>query len=393
MTPLPCYTNGIPANCLRWSPDWRLVFSVRQLADSPSGQESYGLWEVPVEPSTGEAAGKPERLAHWSDFGPQGLSITADGKRLSFLKTRQWQDVYLGELGPDGASMKAPRRFTLDNRGSDPNGWTPDSKAIIFSSERSGKSDIFRQGLKENMAQAIVQGPEHDYGKTGGDTPVPGAMVSPGGVWILYGDSSRAMPGAPSSPSRLMRRPAPGGPPEMVVEEAAGMRWDYRCPLKPGSSCVLSQEEGADFVFYSLDPMRGKGEQLGRMEGAQAGFTGWNISPDGARLAVVRGEDKYNGRIDVLTLSSHDWHEMPVEPVWGHLQSIAWAADGRGFFVTSWLPESFNLLHVTLAGKVNPLLRNHRQWMHNPLPSPDGKYLAFGAQTWDSNVWMLEKGR
>jgi hypothetical protein len=55
------------------------------------------------------------------------------------------------------------------------------------------------------------------------------------------------------------------------------------------------------------------------------------------------------------------------------------------------LPDSFDLLHVTLDRKVNPLVRNrHRQWMANPLPSPDGKYLAFQAQTWDSNVWMLE---
>jgi hypothetical protein len=59
--------------------------------------------------------------------------------------------------------------------------------------------------------------------------------------------------------------------------------------------------------------------------------------------------------------------------------------------VTSWLPDSFNLLHVTLSGKVKPLLRNGRgQWMQNPLPSPDGRYLAFNAETWDSNVWMLE---
>jgi hypothetical protein len=100
----PCYLPGL--QCLVWSPDWRLVFSATQAAESPSGQERYGLWEVPVELRTGAAAGKPEPLTQWSDVGPVGLAITADGKRLSFLKTHYWQDVYLGELGPDGASMK-----------------------------------------------------------------------------------------------------------------------------------------------------------------------------------------------------------------------------------------------------------------------------------------------
>jgi len=55
------------------------------------------------------------------------------------------------------------------------------------------------------------------------------------------------------------------------------------------------------------------------------------------------------------------------------------------------LPDSFNLLHVTPGGKVNPLVRNgHRQWLTSPVPSPDGRHLAFQAQSWDSNVWILE---
>ena len=95
--------------------------------------------------------------------------------------------------------------------------------------------------------------------------------------------------------------------------------------------------------------------------------------------------------MEVLTLSDRAWHEVSGEPGWGDFQSIAWAADGNGFFVTSNLPESKNLLHVTLTGEVKPLLHyDRRQWMINPLPSPNGKYLAFQATTWDSNVWMLE---
>jgi Tol biopolymer transport system component len=188
-----------------------------------------------------------------------------------------------------------------------------------------------------------------------------------------------------------MRRPVAGGSPERVLEEPAGMSWDYNCPPKPGSSCVLRQEEGKEWAFYSLDPIRGKGEQLGKIESPAGFYGGWNVSPDGSRLAVVRGVVKYKGRIEVLTLSDRAWREVSVEPGWGLLQSIAWAADGNGFFVTSWLPDSFNLLHVKLDGKVKPLLRNgRRQWMFNPLPSPDGKYLAFQAQTYDANVWMLE---
>jgi hypothetical protein len=128
------------------------VFSARQAADSPSGQPNYGLWNIPVQPPTGEAAGKPEPVALWSDFGPQDLTITGDGKRLSFLKTRGWTDVYLCELGPGGAALKVPRRFTLDNRGIESlYSWTLHNQAILFSADRNGKTVVFRQGLNESV--------------------------------------------------------------------------------------------------------------------------------------------------------------------------------------------------------------------------------------------------
>ncbi len=377
-----CYVNGWPAPCLTWSPDWRLVFFARQPAESPSGQEKYSLWQVPVKLRTGEAAAKPERLTEWSDFYPMDLSITSDGKRLTFLKNRDWDDVYLGELAPDGASMKLPRRFTLDNRGiRSLDSWTPDSQAILFSSDRNGKAEVFRQGLKESVGEAVVRGPEDNYN----------FALSPDQSLMLYVESIPATLNAPA-PQRLMRRPAGGGSPEVVLEEPAGMSWDYGCPLKPGSQCVFGQQEGKDRVFYSLDPVQGKGEQLGKIETDPIIFAGWNVSPDGSRLALVGGGDKHKGRIELLILRDRTWHGVPVESGWGNLQSIAWAADGNSLFAASWwLPDSFNLLHVTLNGKVKPLLPNgHRQWMTRPLPSPDGKYLAFEAHTLDSNVWMLE---
>ena len=66
--------------------------------------------------STGEAVGRPEQLTPWSDFVPLDLTVTKNGKDLAFLKLRNWDDVYLGELGRGDASIKPPRRLTLDNR-------------------------------------------------------------------------------------------------------------------------------------------------------------------------------------------------------------------------------------------------------------------------------------
>jgi Tol biopolymer transport system component len=360
-----------------WSPDWRLLFAVNEASGFGGDEGKNSLWDVRTEPKKGEATGKPERLLQTGNFEPGDLTVTADGKLLFFLKQHIWQDVYLGELGQGAASMKSPHRFTLDNRGSFPTGWTHDSEAIIFSSKRNGKSQVFKQGLNESLAEVAVQSAGDDYD----------GQLSPDGSWMLYIESPEVEPAAPSPPHRLMRRPLSSGPPEVVLEESSAVRWSYGCPVRPGSPCVLLEQQGEQSVFYSLDPIRGRGARLATLEGT--GFQ-WGIAFDGSRLALI-DEARHKGRIAVLTISDRTWQEISVQPGSGQLQDISWAADGKGFFVTSWLPDSFNLLNITLTGQVRPLLRNgHRQWMANPWQSPDGKYLAFQAQTWDSNIWMIQ---
>jgi len=75
----------------------------------------------------------------------------------------------------------------------------------------------------------------------------------------------------------------------------------------------------------------------------------------------------------------------------GGIHTVAWEADGKGFFVSTFLPESFNLLHVTARGKAQVLESNPQTLYMNRLrASPDGKYLAFEGEMADSNVWLLK---
>ncbi len=375
---LICYLSA-SGSCLSWSPDWRLLFSARPPTGSARGDTDFSLWTLPMRRGRAQPTSGPKRLARWSNFGALSPAIAADGKRLSFLKINDWDDVYLAELAVDGTKLQPPHRLTLDNRGSSFNGWTLDSRAILFDSERNGRGEIFRQALNENVAVAVAQGPGDDC---------QGAVMSPDGSWMLYRESNNGVLNTSSHPARLMRRPTAGGRPEMVLEEPGDVQWRYACGVKPGSSCILSQTEKTDVVFYSLDPLQGKGPKLGKIQRPYwSDSREWNISPDGSRLAFVT----IDGRIEILSVQDRSWHGISVHPGWKRLQTIAWAADGNSFFVTCWLPDAFDLIHVTFTGEVTRLLHNgHRQWLVNPLPSPDGKYLAFEAQTWDSNVWMFE---
>jgi WD40 repeat protein len=317
--------------CMVWSPDWRLVFTASQTPESPFAQTKYSLWQVQAEPRTGEAAGRPRQLTPWSDYYPTDLTITRDGKRLSLLKWLPWDDVYLAELGPGAASTKPPRRFTLDNRGIlTLDSWTPDSQALLFSSSRNGSAEVFRNGLHENIDGAIVRGPEG----------YRAARLTADGSWLLYVEWSPTALGAPPSPDRIMRRPVAGGSPDLVLQEPGSALelldyrfyvWDYKCPLRPGSPCVLGEKNGNDLDFYSLDPVRGKGKQLGKAEVRfQECCMDWDVSPDGSRLALI-GTEKHHGRIEVLTFSDSASQEISPEREFGYPELVAWAADGKGY--------------------------------------------------------------
>jgi serine/threonine protein kinase len=358
---------------LTWSPDWRLLFAAGtgQVFNWPP-RGRFGIWSIPIEPRRAEPTGKPEQLTQSGDSFPYSLTVSADGKRLSYMKMYGWNDTYLAELDQGGTSMKPPRRFTFDRWGANPEEWTHDGKAILFTSNRNGKSEIFRQGLSQVSAEAVVQGPADYYN----------AGLSPDGSLLLYVEQARANSGAPTSAQRLMRRQIGGGPPELILEEPAGVELIYWCPPRSRTGCVLVQDEGQDVVFYRLDPLRGKGEQLGAIKGSLHPSVG--VSQDGGQIAAVT-RDGQRRIIQLLTIADRNWRAVSIEPGW-NIGELSWAADGNGFFVTC----SQGLLYITLAGEVKPLFLTSFIRARYPLPSPDGRFLAFLASGMDSNVWLLD---
>jgi hypothetical protein len=190
-----------------------------------------------------------------------------------------------------------------------------------------------------------------------------------------------------------MRRAIPGGSPEKVLELAKEDDFSCSSNSKSNPPCVLSHREGKDLVFHALDPARGKGRQLGKIEVvSESWLIGWGVSPDGSTLALV-DLYKYGGKIELLRLADGTWREFSPKLGDQALYQLTWTIDGKGFFVVSIARGSPGVLHITLAGQVQHLLHYEsyqNRLLGGPLASPDSKHLAFQTQTWDSNVWMID---
>jgi serine/threonine protein kinase len=373
------------AGCLLWLADGRLVFTVGEKPEMNS-EVRFSLWQLQVDPTGRPTAGKPKILMPLDRWLPLDLTTTANGRLVCFIKLLAHQDVYLAQTVNDGI-IGVPRRFTLDNRDSLPEGWETDSRSILFVSNRSGKYELFRQGLQDNVPEKVASGLSGEIGS--------GNAVTADRAWILYWEAAGSAADEPKPSFRLKRQGVAGGPSETILElpYTLGASADLSCPAIAGKTCVLALHEGENPVtltFHAVDPVRGQGDLLGKIEVDNHWRIGWSLSSDGSQIAVVNPHH-FADRVEVFSLVDKKWREVRAEPGWGDFQDVTWAADGKGVFVSAVSSEWFSLLHITLAGKVRPCLRNPGSlWMTRPKSSPDGKYLAYQAQTQDANVWLLE---
>jgi hypothetical protein len=209
----------------------------------------------------------------------------------------------------------------------------------------------------------------------------PICRLTPDGSQILY--SVPVNPSDNLGPVRLMRAPINGGPPHIVLEAPA--IGNFECSHAPATICAFSQEEPKELVISVFDPVIGEPHKIATLEADW----GWGLSPDGKAIAASTFGATKN-RIRLLSLSGQPPRELTVKN-WSGFNSLDWAADSKGFFISS-NPAGLrqSLLYVDLAGNAHQIWQVNHVWPTWAIPSRNGKYLAIPAPTIEGNVWMAE---
>jgi eukaryotic-like serine/threonine-protein kinase len=354
-------------------PDGRTILSSRKPG---TGDYACDHWIMRNDLRTGKVVEKPRRLTSWTGFCMDPTSITADGKKLAFLEMVPNPKIYMADLHAGGARISNLRHFTEGDSFDWPSDWTPDSKTLIFHSNRDGHEGIYKQALDGGPPE-LVANQKGYYGE--------GGKVSADGKWILYLQGHESDdPVKPSAPPQLMRIPLHGGSAQVVF--SLQHRDAYlQCAHRSSNMCVIVErtEGRKEVVITSLDPVKGRGPELMRIPMDATGENwDFHLSPDGRRFAETLGAN----RIKILSLHGELIREIKVKDS-RIVGGFSWAPDGNALFGAA---SGDALLRVGMDGRVQPLIENHAPGVVTAGASPDGRQLVIMFRGARKNVWMME---
>ena len=354
--------RGDGENAVSWSPDGRIFFG---LYTHGSLNES-DLWQLSLD-SGGTPAGKPVRVTNTSGSELGNVTISRDGKRMAVLLEREPFQTFVAALNKEGNKLENPIRLTNDSNW--PRGWTPDSRAIFYYSVRGHVGSLYKRQLSPDSTELFASG-EEVYGF---------ASPTPDGAWLL------AISNSGDPPKRqLLRIPLGGGSPENVLTPAG--RSVIACPSSGSRTCVLSEAVSDQLVFSAVDPLKGKVGELARIPNPRHALV-CAASPDGSEVTIVENMSDVAQILDLKSKEIRSIHPIPPQ---SGLQYASWSSDGKRLYVSGFPNSKGRLLEMDLDGHTRLLLDNNQGWIGSPMPSPDGKRIAYIFVAQEANVTLLE---
>jgi Tol biopolymer transport system component len=352
-----------------WLRDGRVLYTMTEPA---ANTYTCNYWVARIDKRTGAFASEPTQLTHYSGFGVEFTSATADSKKLVFEKRSPESAVYVADVEAGGTRITPPKHLGLTKGVEYPNGWTADSNEVVFTSDRDEKLGIYRQSLSGGPARPVLVEKSGEFG-----FPRP----SPDGHWLLI---ERQSPGTvPGTHIDLLRVPMTGGPEELIAKDVYN---PPTCAAPTIQLCAYTKTEKNELIFTSFDPQLKQRRELGRFK-MDPNFKGTYgmLSPDATRISILQPG---TGDLYLLNLKTQKLQHIIVKH-WNNFVTMDWAADGKGLYMFSLQPGGV-LLHVDLHGNAQVLWEPGGEHVVWALPSPDGKHVAMPVSSSNLNVWMIE---
>jgi DNA-binding winged helix-turn-helix (wHTH) protein/Tol biopolymer transport system component len=385
---------------LAWTRDGRIFYV---LEEPPPNQADANLWAARVDGSGTRLEGASERITNGNGL-ITSVSASADGNKMAVVRRTLQPNVYVANVYAHETRISTPTILTPDEWYDFPTAWTPDSKSVLFFSDRDGVFHIFKQAVDQAKPELLV----------GGNESAVEPRLSADGSMVLYVKNAVNSAPEPAGPwhqggsgmQQVMRVPVGGGPPQLVLE-GRGIN-NIQCARLPSTLCLYSEVSPGEEHFYTFDPVKGKGEELRSVAMHDTDYYSfnWSLSPDGKLLAFSKKLGiQDNPVIRLFSLADSKEHPIPL-PGWSGLATLDWSADGKSLWATAFTSAEagsalwstgvnatvkWTLLNIDLSGRVTPVFEESKKNLGWAIPSPDGSKIALWEASGGANVWLVER--
>jgi Tol biopolymer transport system component len=293
-------------NCrsLDWHPDGKSL----AVTDKGSPQDPFSIFLVSRE--TGEKRKLTSPPAQTISDG--GLAFSPDGKTLAFTRSVgiRIDDIYL--MPVEGGE---PQRLTLDNRSLHGPAWTPDSREIVFSSNRGGGFGLWRfpvTGGAPKPLVAVGQNAFHPSLCRSWDHLVYEQNVTDSNIWRM----------------EITGSPRRGNPLTRLIFSTQSESSPQYSP--DGKRIVFTSDRSGSPEIWVCDSNGDQPLQLTNFVGPDTGTPRW--SPDGSRIAFG---STAAGQTDIYMISAEGGsvRRLTMEP--SDDVRPSWSRDGGWIYFGS----------------------------------------------------------
>ncbi|HSC47903.1 MAG TPA: winged helix-turn-helix domain-containing protein [Gammaproteobacteria bacterium] len=307
-------------------------------------------------------------VRHFTDVPPDTLidgepEFSPDGALLAFAR---WHAAGVADVFVIPVKGGEPKRLTFDNLKMEGISWEPDSRHLVYSSNRAGPFSLWRVSVDAGAPQRV---------------PVSGRsafspMLSRDGQKMVYEEWNG------QTDLFSLDTHAAGAAPQQVT---FATRWDWNPAVSPdGRRLAFASDRSGSSEIWVSDRDGGNDLKLTAFGGPYTSSPAW--SPDGKAIAF--DSPAVNGNFDIYVVSADGgaprrFTTVPAEDRFPH-----YSADGKWIYFSSRRSSEWEIWRMPAQGGLAEQVTQSGAYYSQP--GPDGA-LYFSRIT-HPGIWRLAAG-